>query len=136
VSPTKSSTSSTSWESRLTSSAEFRIFTAAVLFVGAITVGFIALDIYLHPPGHEEVGTATIHISGEGRFSGIVGTDSTNYTIEATSPATVKVPYSLEDYVVADVKQDSGAVEIRVNKETVEKGANTMLVWKPPRSGS
>jgi hypothetical protein len=107
-----------------------------VLFVGAITVGFIALDIYLHPPGAEEVGTATIHISGEGRFSGIVGADSTNYTIEAISPATVKVPYSLEDYVVADVKQDSGAVEIRVNKETVEKGANTMLVRKPLRSGS
>jgi hypothetical protein len=87
----------------LSLSTEFRIFGALVVFVGAVTLAGIALDIYLHPPGPSEVGTATVVFSGEGRFSGIVGTDSNNYTIKATSPATVKVPYSLEDYVIADV---------------------------------
>jgi hypothetical protein len=116
----------------VTSSAEFRIFGALVVLVGVIVVGFIGLDIYLHPPGPEQVETATVAILGEGRFSGIVGTD-TNYTIEATAPATVNVAYSLEDYVIADVEQQSGTVEIRVKKRVVESGASSghMLVWKP-----
>ena len=103
---------------------------ALVLFVGVGVMGLLALDIYLHPAGPEQVGTATIFISGTSRFSGIVGTDTNHYTIEATAPATVKVPYSLEDYVVADIEQDSW-VEIQVKKKTVEKGRGGMLVWKP-----
>jgi hypothetical protein len=115
---------------------EFKIFSALVLLVGAVAVGAVALDIYLHPPGPEQVGTATIAISGTGRFSGVVGTDRTNYTIEAEAPATLKVPYSLAEYVIADVEQQSGVVKIRVNKRVVAKGANGLLVWKPPRTGS
>jgi hypothetical protein len=122
------------------SSAEAKVFGALVVLVGAIVVAFIGLESYLHPPGPKQVGTATIAILGEGRFSGVVGTSGTHYTIEATSPATVKVPYSLADYVIADVaalgsldRDRPPRMEIRVKNKTVEKGANTMLVWKPPR---
>jgi hypothetical protein len=87
-------------------SSESKVFGALVLLVGAAVVGVVAYDIYLHPPGPEQVGVATIVISGEGRFNGEVGTVANLYTIEATSPATVKVPYSLADYVVADIEQD------------------------------
>jgi uncharacterized phage protein gp47/JayE len=121
----------TKLRARVAISSESKVFGALVLLVGAVVVGVVAYDIYLHPPGPEQVGVATIVISGEGRFNGEVGTEANLYTIEATSPATVKVPYSLADYVVADIEQDLVWVEIRVKKKTVEKGAGNTLMWKP-----
>lgn len=110
------------------------MFGALVLLVGTIVVVAVAYGIHVNAPGPTQVGTATITISGHARFSGVVGTDTENYTFEATAPATVKVPYSGADLVVANVDTPSGNVSILVRGEVVEEGEGTLLVWKPPRS--
>jgi hypothetical protein len=60
----------TKLRARMAISSESKVFGALVLLVGAAVVGVVAYDIYLHPPGPEQVGVATIVISGEGRFRG------------------------------------------------------------------
>ncbi len=132
---------------RLTTSAEFKLFGALSLLVGIIVVATVAYDIYLHPADPETVGTATIEISGTTHFRGDVGTVANMHTIEGNGPATVEVPYRRADYVVADIEQDSGTVEIcaylvvgrkpsgevRAECTTVEEGTGTLLMWKVPR---
>ena len=118
--------------------AEFKLFTALTLFVGIIVVVTVAYDIYLHPPDPRIAGTATIKISGTAHFQGDVGTLANTYTIEGRAPVTVKVPYRPADYVVADIEQSSGTVEIIRNDkghkgQTVQEGSNTLLMWKAPR---
>jgi hypothetical protein len=114
--------------------AEFKVFTALTFFVAISVVAIVAYDIYLHPPNPRPAGTATIKISGTAHFQGDVGTLANTYTIEGRAPVTVKVPYRRADYVVADIEQSSGTVEIRDDKgQTVQEGSNTLLMWKAPR---
>jgi hypothetical protein len=119
---------------RAQTTAEFRLFTALTFFVAISVVAIVAYDIYLHPPDPKPVGTATIEISGTGHFQGTVGTAENTYTIEGRAPVTVKVPYRRADYVVADIEQSSGTVEIRDDEgQTVREDSNTLLMWKAPR---
>jgi hypothetical protein len=119
---------------RVRTTAEFKVFTALTLFVAISVVAIVAYDIYMHPPDPNPVGTATIKISGTAHFQGDVGTVANTYTIEGRAPVTVKVPYRRADYVVADIEQSSGTVEIRDNKgQTVQEGSNTLLMWKASR---
>jgi hypothetical protein len=123
---------------RAQTTAEFRLFTALTFFVAISAVAIVAYDIYLHPPNPRPAGTATIKISGTAHFQGDVGTLANTYTIEGRAPVTVKVPYRRADYVVADIEQSSGTVEIIRDDtgQTVQEGSNTLLMWKAPRKAS
>jgi hypothetical protein len=122
---------------------EAKLFAALTVFVGVIVVAAVGYDIYLHPAEPQPLEKpAVIEISGTGRFHGVVGTTRRGgtYTIEGGAPATVKVPYALADFVVANVELPSGSeagnVKIRVKGKTVKEGAGTLLVWRPPRGGN
>jgi hypothetical protein len=128
-----------------------KLFTALTLLVGAVVVGVVAYDIYLHPAAAKPVGTAAIKISGTAPFRGEVGTLHRygTHTIEGRAPFTVEVPYGRADYVTANMERSSGTVEIclkreRVKKnfktvvtcETVEKSSESdaLVMWKAPRA--
>jgi hypothetical protein len=126
------------------------LFTALTLLVGAVVVGVVAYDIYVHPAAPKPVGTAVIKISGTAPFSGEVGTLNRYgmHTIEGEASATVEVPYGRADYVVANMQRSSGTVEICLQREkvkrnfdvvrtckTVEKSSESdaLVMWKAPR---
>jgi hypothetical protein len=126
-------------------STEFKIFTAITIFIGMIVVAGVALDIYLHPPDPEPVGTAIIKVSGDSRFTGTVGTVRDQHGIKGTTPVALTVPYRKADYVMAEINSPE-TVEARIYVEyeegnetkqrVVKEGSGTgiVLVWKPPRS--
>src|SRR3712207_1781134 len=88
-------------------STEFWVFTLFTLFIGAIVVGFVAYDIYMHPADPEPAGTATILIGGTDglRFSGDVGTVREPLGITATTPVTLEAPYRRADWVIASLRR-------------------------------
>jgi hypothetical protein len=97
-------------------STEFKIFTAITIFIGMIVVAGVALDIYLHPPDPEPVGTAIIKVSGDSRFTGTVGTVRDQHGIKGTTPVALTVPYRKADYVMAEVNSPE-TVEARIYVE-------------------
>ena len=119
-----------------------KLFTALTLVVGAVVVGVVAYDIYLHPAAPKPVGTAVIKISGTAPFRGEVGTLNRygTHAIEGRAPVTVEVPYGRADYVAATMERSSGTVEICLKRnntcKTVEKSSanNSSLMWKAPRA--
>jgi hypothetical protein len=119
-----------------------KLFTALTLLVGAVVVGVVAYNIYLHPAAPRPVGTAVIKISGTAPFRGEVGTLNRygTHAIEGRAPVTVEVPYGRADYVAATMERSSGTVEICLKRKdtckTVEKSSanNPSLMWKAPRA--
>jgi hypothetical protein len=75
------------------------VILAFTLFVGAVVVGFVGYDIYLHPADPEPVGKAIIEVTGapDLAFSGSVGTIACPYGIEGQTPVALKVPYRRAD---------------------------------------
>jgi hypothetical protein len=111
-----------------------RMIFITMLAVCFVVVGTVGFDIYQHPPGENIVGTAKVTISGNGRFEADVGTIERQYPISGTAPATIGVPYTRSDDLVANVKRAPGTVTIRVGCRTVAKGGEEILMWKIPRN--
>jgi hypothetical protein len=131
--------------------AEFKEFSALVVFVGIIVVATVGYDIYRHPAGPNPVGTSIIEIEGTKgiRFKGRIGTVREEHAIEGTTPLTFKTPYTRADYVVANLspvnqgsqgtlKAEIKKVVINAKDKTVEKeqttGGGVFLMWEPPHS--
>ena len=103
------------------------------MLIGAVVLGGVALDIYLHPPGPKQVGTATVQILGTARFRGEVGISGDTLTIEAKAPVSVEVPFARADYVVAQMEDPPGTLKIRVKDETVARSSGSLVAWDVPR---
>jgi hypothetical protein len=114
------------------------LFTALTLVVGAVVVGVVAYDIYLHPAAPRPVGTAVIKISGTAPFRGEVGTLNRygTHTIEGRAPVTVEVPYGRADYVSAVMERSSGTVEICLKRQRIKKNFETVVTCKTVEKSS
>ena len=133
------------WHMPTSNTSLSALFTASTLLVGAVVVGVVAYDIYLHPAAPKPVGTAVIKVSGTAPFRGEVGTLNRygTHTIEGRAPFMVEVPYGRADDVAVAMERSSGTVEIclpRILKrkntcKTVEKTSenDAILMWKAPR---
>ena len=110
-----------------------------MLLIGLACLGTVCYDIYQHPsdpnPDGRGAGTATIRITGTGRFTGEVGTVGAMHAVEGTAPFEFEVAYGRSDYVSVYARLEGpGTAEIRVGCRTVAEGTGHSLVWKPPRS--
>jgi len=113
------------------------VFLAVTLVGILVIVLVVGYDIYRHPPDPRFVHSATVVVSGTGRFQGDVGTPFNMYTVEGNAPLTVQVPYRRADSVTADIRMGegaTGAVEIRLGCRTVAEGAGHVIMWKVPRA--
>jgi hypothetical protein len=129
---------------------EVMIFGAMVVMV-VVVVGVVALDIYRHPPDPKPVGTAIIKVSGDARFTGIVGTVRDQHGIKGTTPVALRVPYRKADYVMAEINSpetveakiyveyqvtDNGKPETRQRLVEEGRGMGFALMWKAPVRGN
>jgi hypothetical protein len=113
------------------------VFLAVTLVGILVVVLMVGYDIYRLPADPRVVHTATVKISGTGRFQGTLGTVSNEWAVEGRAPLTVEVPYRRIDYVSADIRMDdgsSGTAKIEVDCKPVAEGTGHVVMWKVPRA--